>query len=283
MADKPRRRRQTSYRRRALAEWITDRQLGAGRSVARVEVNRLWQFHIGRGIVATPSDFGARGEPPTHPELLDWLAGELIAGGWRLKPIHKQIVMSAAYMQSAAANETNAKADPDNRTFWRHPTQRLEAEVIRDALLAVSGVLDPTMFGPGTLDPASRRRSIYFTVKRSKLIPMLTIFDAPDALGGVGQRPTTTVAPQALYLDEQPASAAIRKGLRRPNCAELQRRSSTPQSVPRILRPSAAIRPPTKRPIRSPSSTRNRSRTSRLAKPTPVSSPSPISAKRSCA
>ncbi|HEY2147228.1 MAG TPA: DUF1549 domain-containing protein, partial [Pirellulales bacterium] len=127
----------TSYRRRALAEWITDRQFGAVALVARVEVNRLWQFHFGRGIVATPSDFGARGEPPTHPELLDWLAGELIAGGWRLKPIHKQIVMSAAYIQSAAANETNAKADPENRTFWRHPTQRLEAEVIRDSLLAV--------------------------------------------------------------------------------------------------------------------------------------------------
>lgn len=194
----------TSYRRRALAEWITDRQLGAGALLARVEVNRLWQFHFGRGIVATPSDFGARGEPPTHPELLDWLAGELIAGGWRLKPIHKQIVMSAAYMQSAAANEADAKVDPENRTFWRHPTQRLEAEAIRDSLLAVSGMLDPTMYGPGKLDPASRRRSIYFTVKRSKLIPMLTIFDAPDALGGVGQRPTTTVAPQALYLMNNP-------------------------------------------------------------------------------
>ena len=194
----------TSYRRRALAEWITDRQSGAGSLLARVEVNRLWQFHMGRGIVATPSDFGARGEPPTHPELLDWLAGELIAGDWRLKPIHKQIVMSTAYMQSSAPNEANAKADPDNRTFWRHPTQRVEAEVIRDALLEVSGSLDPTPFGPGTLDPASRRRSIYFTVKRSKLIPMLTIFDAPDALGGIGQRPTTTVAPQALYLMNNP-------------------------------------------------------------------------------
>jgi cytochrome c553 len=194
----------TSYRRRALAEWITDRHYGAAALLARVEVNRIWQFHFGRGIVATPSDFGARGEPPTHPELLDWLAGELIAGDWRLKPIHKQIVMSAAYMQSAAANDPNAKVDPENRTFWRHPTQRLEAETIRDSLLAVSGLLDPMMFGPGTLDPASRRRSIYFTVKRSKLIPMLTIFDAPDALGGVGQRPTTTVAPQALYLMNNP-------------------------------------------------------------------------------
>ncbi len=112
--------------------------------------------------------------------------------------------MSAAYMQSSSLNEANAKADGDNRTFWRHPTQRLEAEIIRDTLLAVSGSLDSVMFGPGSLDPASRRRSIYFTVKRSKLMPMMTIFDAPDALGGVGQRPTTTVAPQALYLMNNP-------------------------------------------------------------------------------
>jgi hypothetical protein len=203
----------TSYRRRTLAEWITDSKCGAGALLARVIVNRLWQFHMGRGIVATPSDFGARGELPTHPELLDWLAQELIAGSWRLKPLHKQIVMSAAYRQSSAANDSNARVDADNRTFWRHPVQRLEAEVIRDSLLEVSGLLDPTMFGPGTLDPASRRRSIYFTVKRSKLIPMLTIFDAPDALGGVGQRPTTTVAPQALYLMNNPQVRQYAKAL----------------------------------------------------------------------
>jgi Protein of unknown function (DUF1553)/Protein of unknown function (DUF1549) len=203
----------TSYRRRALAEWITDRECGAGALLARVQANRIWQFHMGRGIVATPSDFGARGEPPTHPELLDWLSQELISGGWRLKPIHKQIVMSAAYRQSSAQNDVDAGLDADNRTFWRHPTQRLEAEVIRDALLNVSGLLDPAMFGPGTLDAASRRRSIYFTVKRSKLVPMLTIFDAPDALGGVGQRPTTTVAPQALYLMNNPQVRQYAKAL----------------------------------------------------------------------
>jgi uncharacterized protein DUF1549/uncharacterized protein DUF1553/cytochrome c len=203
----------TSYRRRAIAEWVTDSKCGAGALLARVIVNRLWQFHMGRGIVATPSDFGARGEPPTHPELLDWLAQELISGGWRLKPIHKQIVMSAAYRQSSAMNDVDVRVDADNRTFWRHPTQRLEAEVIRDSLLAVSGLLDPTMFGPGTLDSTSRRRSIYFTVKRSKLIPMLTIFDAPDALAGVGQRPTTTVAPQALYLMNNPQVREYAKAL----------------------------------------------------------------------
>src|SRR6202008_3627211 len=97
-----------------------------------------------------------------------------------------------------------AKADRDNKLCWRVPPRRLEAEVIRDSLLSVSGVLDPRMFGPGTLDEGSKRRSIYFTVKRSKLIPMMTIFDAPEALGGMAERPTTTIAPQALYMLNNP-------------------------------------------------------------------------------
>jgi hypothetical protein len=176
-------------------------------------VNRLWQGHFGRGIVATPSDFGTRGERPSHPELLDWLAAELIRGNWRLKAMHKQMVMSAAYMESCAANDADAKLDPDNRLFWRHPTERLEAEVIRDSLLSVSGLFDPTMYGPGTLDAASRRRSIYFTVKRSQLIPMMTVFDGPDALNGIGQRSTTTVAPQALYLMNNPQVREYAKAL----------------------------------------------------------------------
>ncbi len=203
----------TSYRRRALAEWITDPQYGAGALLARVEVNRLWQFHFGRGIVATPSDFGARGEPPTHPELLDWLAGELIREGWRPKAIHRLMLTSATYMQSSADNEADQRADHDNRTFWQHPVQRLEAEVIRDSLLSASGLLDPTMYGPGTLDSVSRRRSIYFTVKRSKLIPMMTVFDAPDALGGIPSRPSTTVAPQALYMMNDPQVREYAKAL----------------------------------------------------------------------
>jgi hypothetical protein len=194
----------TSYRRRAFAEWLTDTHEGAGNLLARVIVNRLWQHHMGRGIVATPSDFGSRGEAPSHPELLDWLAAELIRNGWRLKPIHKLIVTSSAYQQSSRWNEANAQEDPDNHLFWRRPPHRLEAEVIRDALLAVSGTLDPRMFGPGTLDPASNRRSIYYTIKRSKLMPMMQVFDAPEALGGVAERPTTTIAPQALLLMNNP-------------------------------------------------------------------------------
>ncbi len=194
----------TSYRRKAFADWITDLHGGAGQLLARVIVNRLWQHHMGRGIVGTPSDFGTRGEKPTHPELLDWLATELINNGWRLKPIHKLIVTSAVYMQSSHRDESKARVDSENRLCWRRPPHRLEAEVIRDALLAVGGTLDGTMFGPGTLDEASRRRSIYFTVKRSKLVPMMQVFDAPEALGGVADRPTTTIAPQALLLMNNP-------------------------------------------------------------------------------
>ena len=189
-----------SYRRAAFADWITDVEHGAGRLLARVIVNRLWQHHMGRGIVATPSDFGIRGEKPTHPELLDFLATELIRNGWQLKPIHKMILMSAVYQQSSALDEAKQKTDRDNLHFWRRPVHRLEAEVIRDSLLAVGGVLDTKMFGPGTLDEGSKRRSVYFTMKRSKLIPMLVIFDAPDGTVGVGDRPSTTIAPQALHL-----------------------------------------------------------------------------------
>ena len=205
----------TSYRRTALANWLTDVDSGAGRLLARVIVNRLWQHHMGRGLVATPSDFGTRGEPPTHPELLDWLATELIRNGWRLKPIHKLIVASATYAQNSRKDEAKVAKDRDNRLCWRRPSLRLEAEVIRDALLAVGGMLDTKMYGPGTLDEGSRRRSIYFTVKRSKLIPMLQVFDAPDALGSLGERPATTIAPQALLLMNNPHVRSYAHGFAR--------------------------------------------------------------------
>jgi cytochrome c553 len=194
----------TPLRRTGLANWITDTQCGAGQLLARVIVNRLWQHHFGRGIVATPSDFGAQGLRPTHPELLDWLARQLVAGGWRLKPLHKLIMTSAVYMESTDYHADRAKLDPDNLLCWRRTRERLEAEVIRDAMLAASGTLDETMFGPGSLDEAQSRRSIYFTIKRSKMIPLLALFDAPDSLQGVGQRPITTVAPQALWMMNNP-------------------------------------------------------------------------------
>jgi mono/diheme cytochrome c family protein len=190
----------TSYRRLSLARWLTDVDQGAGHLLARVVVNRLWQHHMGRGIVGTPSDFGLQGERPTHPELLDWLAQQLIANGWRLKPIHKLIMTSAAYRQGTAFDMNKSRIDSDNRLCWRHTPRRLEAEVIRDSLLAVSGTLDERQFGPGTLDRNQKRRSIYFFVKRSQLVPTMVLFDGPDALQGVEQRTTTTIAPQALLL-----------------------------------------------------------------------------------
>jgi mono/diheme cytochrome c family protein len=193
-----------SYRRSAFADWITDADRGAGMLLARVIVNRLWQHHMGRGIVATPSDFGVRGERPTHPELLDFLANELIRNGWHLKPVHKLIVTSAVYQTAATADEAKVQADRENTLFWRHPARRLDAETIRDSLLFVSGQLDDRMYGPGTLEETSRRRSIYFTMKRSRLVPMLVVFDAPDGTVGVGERPATTVAPQALLLMNNP-------------------------------------------------------------------------------
>ncbi len=203
----------TSYRRRSLANWMTDVDAGAGRLLARVIVNRLWQHHFGRGIVATPSDFGNQGEKPTHPELLDWLAKELIDSGWKLKHIHKLMMTSAAYMESSAGDRQKAAVDVDDKLLWRFTPRRLEAEAIRDAILSAGGELDATMYGPGTLDRMMKRRAIYFTIKRSQLIPMMTQFDAPDSLVGIEARPATTVAPQALLLMNNALVRSCAEGL----------------------------------------------------------------------
>ncbi|QDU23985.1 PSD1 and planctomycete cytochrome C domain-containing protein [Urbifossiella limnaea] len=205
----------TRHTRAAFARWLTDADGGAGNLVARVIVNRLWQRHLGRGIVPTVSDFGVRGEPPSHPELLDFLASELVRGGWKLKPIHRQIVLSRTYQQGSGRDAAKEKADPDGRLFGRFPVRRLEAEVIRDSILSVGGILDSTPFGPGSLNDGMTRRSVYFTMKRSRLIPALTVFDAPDGTAGVGERPSTTVAPQALHLMNNPQVRAAAKGLAR--------------------------------------------------------------------
>ena len=194
----------TSYRRTGMADWITDVDNGAGNLLARVIANRLWHHHFGRGIVATPNDFGLQGAQPTHPELLDYLAQRLIANGWRLKPLHREILLSATWQQSSRPSEEKAKIDPENQWLWRYPSRRLEAEVVRDAMLAASGQLDETMFGPGTLDESHRRRSIYFMIKRSRLVPMMQIFDQPEPLSSQGSRPSTTIAPQALLFMNNP-------------------------------------------------------------------------------
>ncbi len=152
--------------------------------------------------------------------MLDWLAGELIRNGWRLKPIHKLIMTSAVYEQSAAHDDERAKVDPANKLLWHFNRRRLEAEAFRDSMLSISGMLDATMFGPGTLDEGMKRRSIYFTVKRSKLIPMLQIFDAPQALTPIDKRPSTTVAPQALLLMNNPHVRGWAKALAQHICPD---------------------------------------------------------------
>ena len=193
-----------SYRRATLAAWITDPEKGAGHLLARVIVNRIWQQHFGRGIVGTSNDFGLQGDEPTYPALLDWLAADLIRNGWQLKRLHKLIMSSHTYQQSATHDPADALADIDNHYLWKFPTRRLEAEPIRDSLLAVSGKLDRTLYGPGSKSESMTRRSLYFFIKRSQLPNPMIIFDWPEHLVSIGRRPTTTIAPQSLYLMNNP-------------------------------------------------------------------------------
>jgi len=204
-----------AQRRVALARWIADR---ANPLPARVMVNRLWHYHLGRGLVATPSDFGLNGAAPSHPDLLDWLARAYIASGWRLKPIHRLIVTSAAYRQSNRFDAAAAAIDRDNRLLWRKSPRRLEAESIRDAILAASGQLDGRMGGPGyniwenntnyvaiykpraELSAGDFRRMVYQFKPRSQPDPTFGAFDCPDAALGAPRRNVSTTALQALNL-----------------------------------------------------------------------------------
>ncbi len=194
----------TSGKRSSLARWLTDVEDGAGYLLARVIVNRLWLHHFGRGLVATPNDFGRQSDPPSHPELLDWLALRLIENGWKLKPMHKLILSSATWRQASRFSPEKARKDQENRLLWRFLPRRLDGEVIRDSLLSVSGMLDDTMYGKGTLDERSKRRSIYFMIKRSKLVPVMQLFDMPEPLVSQGIRMNTTIAPQALMFMNSP-------------------------------------------------------------------------------
>ena len=218
-AAKPKASERSTGRRAALADWLlrADHPL-----TARVMVNRLWRHHFGRGLVGTPSDFGTIGDEPTHPELLDWLATELVARNWSLKSMHRLILTSAAYRQSSHSNELCRAADPENALLWRQNRQRLDGEAIRDSLLAVSGRLNQTMGGPsvfpelppelsrlsskGAVWPVSpnvkdrERRSLYVFVRRNLRYPFFEVFDRPDTNVSCPQRPVTTIAPQALTL-----------------------------------------------------------------------------------
>ena len=194
----------TSYRRTGLANWMTDVENGAGHLLARVAVNRIWHHHFGRGIVSTPNDFGLQGKLPSHPELLDYMARRFIASGWDVKALHRDIMLSATWQQSSAPSPKKVAADPDNQFLWRFTPRRLEAEIVRDSILSSAGQLDTKMYGPGTLDERHRRRSIYFMIKRSRLVPMMQIFDQPEPLSSQGSRPSTTIAPQALLFMNNP-------------------------------------------------------------------------------
>jgi hypothetical protein len=215
--DPPQPMAKTSGRRLWLARWLTsaDNPL-----TARVVVNRVWQGHFGRGLVPTANDFGTAGEPPTHPELLDWLAARFVAVGWRLKPLHRMIVLSSAYQTSALASADAVRADPKNVLLGRWRQRRLEAEAVRDSMLAVSGRLNSEQSGPSmyptlaraVLEGQSRpgegwgksderqqaRRSVYIYVKRVLAVPELELLDAPDTTTSCEARPVSTTAPQAL-------------------------------------------------------------------------------------
>ncbi len=166
-------------------------------------MNRIWHYHFGRGLVAETNDFGVRTDSPVQRALLDWLAVELIESGWRTKHIHRLIVNSGTYCQSSAYNATFAAVDPDNAYYWRFTPRRLEAEAIRDAVLAVSGELDLTRGGPSVTPDAKEgqlRRSLYMLQRRQQLPEAQTLFDGADGIVSCGRRRTSTVPLQPLYL-----------------------------------------------------------------------------------
>jgi hypothetical protein len=226
--DKPR----GSLTRKDLADWLTRPEHPL---TARVWVNRVWQHHFGRGLVATPNDFGARGQRPTHPELLDWLATELPRRGGSTKELHRLIVLSATYRQSS--KQATQSADPENRLLWRMHRTRLEGETMRDAMLAAAGTLNRAIGGPRVLVPLEpevydlifteaepdglwlttpdvrqhTRRSLYLFAKRNVRQPFLEAFDQPDTLNPCPVRPISTFAPQALILMNGPLAQAQSK------------------------------------------------------------------------
>ena len=197
-------------------------------------VNRIWHYHFGRGIVGSPNDFGLMGERPSHRELLDWLtAAFTTTDDWSVKKLHRRIMLSATYRQASDFRANAAEADSDNKLLWRYPRRRLEGEAIRDSMLAVSGLLDPKMGGPGVFPkvPAGTeiqegrhwrksrgpedeyRASVYIFARRLVRYPMLQSFDAPLALESCGNRQETVTADQALELMNGEATAGFAKAL----------------------------------------------------------------------
>ena len=189
----------SSGRRLALARWLTN---PGNPLTARVAANQIWLRHFGMGLVATPADFGANGRAPSHPQLLDWLASELMQCGWSMKHLHRLIVTSAAYRMASTPNEADAKTDPDNIYLWRFPSRRMESELVRDNLLSVAGDLELTQGGPEidqNLGLSSPRRSIYLRQAAEKEVEFLKIFDGPAVTECYSRKPTV-VPQQALAL-----------------------------------------------------------------------------------
>jgi hypothetical protein len=200
-----------------LAGWIAD---PANPLTARVLVNRIWEYHFGKGIVTTPNDFGVRGQAPSHPELLDYLAARFISGGWSIKKMHRLIMTSRVYQLSVADQARNARVDLANAWYWRFDRRRLSAEEIRDAMLAVSGALDPTIGGAHPFPPERdwrftqhkqffalydhNRRSVYLMQQRLRKHPLMEVFDGPDTNSSTALRPLSTTPVQALYLMNDP-------------------------------------------------------------------------------
>jgi hypothetical protein len=202
-------------RRAALARWLTS---PGNPLTARVMVNRVWHYHFGRGLVGTPSDFGMMGERPSNRALLDDLAARFMRNGWSIKALHREILLSAAYQQSSAANAKALEVDPENKLVWRFSRRRLEGEAIRDSILHTAGLLNEKMHGPGVFpplpagvvtrggwkkneDPAeAHRRSIYIFVRRNTRYPMLESFDMPDTHESCARRSATVTPSQALEL-----------------------------------------------------------------------------------
>ena len=196
--------------RMELARWIASAE---NPLTARVMVNRIWQHHFGEGIVRTPNNFGKLGTPPTHPELLDWLATEFVKSGWSVKAIHRLILTSATYQQSSTAAPAARKADADNQLFTRQNRRRLSAEELRDSLLATTGALDRTVGGASLRDLAAPRRTLYITTIRSDRATYQMLFDGADPSAIVEKRTDSVVAPQALWLLNHPFALAQTKAL----------------------------------------------------------------------
>jgi hypothetical protein len=204
---------------------------------ARVLVNRVWLHHFGRGLVATPSDFGLRSDPPSHPELLDWLAVRFMDDGWSLKKLHRLIVLSRTYQQRSDDRPDGRAADSNNRLLWKMPRERLDFEALRDALLAVAGKLDRTIGGPSVSNavaPTANRRTLYSFLDRLNMPGLFRTFDFPSPDATSPQRDSTTIAPQALFLMNHPlVTECARNVLRRPDIAA---ETDTAKRVERVYR-----------------------------------------------